>query len=147
MRLTDLDSSLEGGFVYPSKEIAHTCAGVDARVTVVLELLHLLVNLLMTGNIQLEVVVFMLAFALEGMQLFLELPSPMLSETRAKKCDLKFLEGSTDIAGLAKCFDANLCRGLLNNNLELGKYMAESTACSGDLKSYTSSSSSALVLP
>ncbi len=38
---------------------------------------------------------------------------------RTKKRGLKFLEDSTDIAGLAKLIDADLCRGLLKDKLEL----------------------------
>ncbi len=42
-----------------------------------------------------------------------------LGKSRANKHGLKFLEGGTDIAGLAKLVDANLIRGLLNNKFEL----------------------------
>ncbi len=43
----------------------------------------------------------------------------MVGKTRAKKCGPEFLEGSADIAGLAKLFDADLCWGLVKDNLEL----------------------------
>ncbi len=42
-----------------------------------------------------------------------------LGKIRAKKCGLEFLEGGMDIAGFSKLVDADLCRGLFNNQLEL----------------------------
>ncbi len=43
-----------------------------------------------------------------------------LSETRARKCELKFLKSGADMAGLAKLVDACLRRGVMGNHLELG---------------------------
>ncbi len=56
LRLTDLDSCLEGGFIYSSKIVAHTITRVNSSITVILEVLHLLEDLLMTGDTHLEVV-------------------------------------------------------------------------------------------
>ncbi len=119
MGLTDLNSSPEGGLVYSSKEIMSTSAWVNASVTAVLEVLHLLVDLLVVNKIGLEVVLLVFALMLEVVQIFFQLSGAALGKTRAKKRGLEFLEGGTDIAGLAKLVDADLCRGLFNNKLEL----------------------------
>ncbi len=74
----------------------------------------------MTDNIHLEVVGCKPPLALEGVQLLLKLPGPMLSKNGSKKHDLKFLEGSANIAGVAELIDTGLCRGLLDNELEFG---------------------------
>ncbi len=66
LRLLDLNSSLEGGLVYPPKEVLHMCAWVNACVTIVLEVLHLLGDLLMACNIGLEVVLLVFNLVPEG---------------------------------------------------------------------------------
>ncbi len=66
LRLTDLDNSLEGGLLNSSKEVAHTCPKIDTCVTISLEVLHLLVNPLVSGNVHLEVIILVLPLVLEG---------------------------------------------------------------------------------
>ncbi len=115
--LTDLDSCFEGGLVYPSKEIAHMGAWVDARVTIVLDVLHLLVDLLVRGNKQLEVIVLVLAPVSKIAQLFFELNGTTLGKPRAKERGLKFLEGGMNVAGLVKLIYAHFSRGLFYDQL------------------------------
>ncbi len=144
--LTDLDSGLEEGLIYLSKEILHTSVWVDASVTVILEVLHLLVDLLVAGNIELKVVLLVLALVLEVVQIFFQLSGAALGKTRAKKRGLKFLEGGTNIAGLAKLVDADLCRGLFNDTFELCITCSKVTAYLGERRSCLSSSNLASVL-
>ncbi len=107
-RLADLNSCPEGGFVYPSKKVAHKSTRVISSITIALEVLHLLEDLLVACNIHLEVIGLVLPLVLEGAQLFLELPSAILGKAWSKEHNLEFLEGSTHIAGLAKLINADL---------------------------------------
>ncbi len=52
LRLTDLDSCLEGGLIYPPEKVKHVSARIDASVTVILEVLHLLVDLFVADNVR-----------------------------------------------------------------------------------------------
>ncbi len=56
LRYTDFDCSLEVGFVYAPKKVMYACTSIDHSISVVLEVLHLLKNLLVISNINLEVV-------------------------------------------------------------------------------------------
>ncbi len=118
-RLTDLDSCVRRGLVYPSKKVMYMSARIDASITIILEVLHLLVDLFMGSNV-LEVLVLVLTPVLEGSKLLLKLPCLVLSENWSKKRGPEFLVGSADIAGLTELVDAGLCGGLLNNELEFG---------------------------
>ncbi len=82
-------------------------------MTIVLEVVHLLEDLLVVGKICLGVICLVLPFVLEGVQLLLSL---VLGKTWSKKCVLEFLESSTDIMGLVELVDAGLSRVLHNNN-------------------------------
>ncbi len=83
--ITDLDSCLEGGFVYLSKKIVHMSARVNSGITIILEVLHLTVDLFMVGNIHLEVFVLVLALVPKGVQLLLKLPGLVLGKAWSKK--------------------------------------------------------------
>ncbi len=72
--LTDLDDCLEGGFIYPSEKVMLTSDRINASVIIILEVLHLLVDLFMANNVSLKVVVLVLIPVLEGAQLLIELP-------------------------------------------------------------------------
>jgi hypothetical protein len=65
LRLTDLDSGLEGGLFNPPKKVPYAGTRVYASVTISLEVLHLLVYLFMAGNICLKVAGLILASVLE----------------------------------------------------------------------------------
>ncbi len=120
LRLSDLDSHLEGGLIYPSKKVMHANARIDASVTIILEVLHLLVDLFVVSNLHLEDLVLVLMSVLKGAQVLLELPCLVLGKTRSKERGLEFLVGGTGIVGLAELINAGLCRGRFNNEIEFG---------------------------
>ncbi len=95
------------------------CPKVCSSITVGLQVLHLLVDLLVEVNVCLEVTVLVLPFVLEGTQLLLELSGAVMGESRTKKCESEFLVCSTDNVGLAKLVNTGLNRGILHNDLEL----------------------------
>ncbi len=98
----------------------YTSATVNSSIIIILEVLHLLEDLLMASNIHLEVVGLKLPLVLEGMQLLFELSGVALGKTWTKKLELKFLEGSVDVAGLVELINGGLSRGLFGNNPEFG---------------------------
>ncbi len=91
LRLTNQDFGLEGGFVYPSKEIVHTSTRDIFSITIVHEVLHLLEDLV-AGNICLVVVGLEFPLVFEWAYLLLKLSSAALGEVWCKKCDLEFPE-------------------------------------------------------
>ncbi len=91
LRLADLNSHPEGGLVYPSEKVVHASTRVNSIITIMLEVLHLLEDLLMAGNVYLEVISLVLTLVLEGAQFNLELPSAMLGKAWSKECNLEFL--------------------------------------------------------
>ncbi len=95
------------------------CPKVYSSVTVCLQALHLLVDLLMLVNVCLEVTVLVLPFVIEGAQLILNLSSTSLGELWAKNREPEFLVCSMDIAGLARLVNTDLSRGILYDDLEL----------------------------
>ncbi len=80
MRFTNLDCSLEGGFVYPSNETLHMSTRGNLSITIVLEVLLLLIDLLVASNICPEVIGCKLPLVLKGTQLLLELSSTALGK-------------------------------------------------------------------
>ncbi len=56
LRLADLFSSLDRGLVYSPEKVMHMCANVNPSISIVLEVIHLLEGLVVTGNVHLEVV-------------------------------------------------------------------------------------------
>ncbi len=65
----------------------------------------------MASNVHLEVVKLVFTPVLEGAQLLLKSPCPVLSETGSKICGPDFLVGSPDIMGLVELVNAGLCGG------------------------------------
>ncbi len=88
LRLTDLNSGLEGGLLDASNELAYKSTKIDTSITVGLEVLHLLIDLLVLGNVRLKVVSLILPFVLEGAELLFELSSALLCETGPKEREL-----------------------------------------------------------
>ncbi len=84
-----------------------------------------MVDLLIPGNVHLEVVVPILPFIPEGPKFVLKLSGTSLSKAGPKEHDPQLLVSGTDIAGLAKLINAGLCSCILRDNLELSK--AQST--------------------
>ncbi len=85
LRFADLNSCLEGGFVYSSKRVEHACANVNPSISIILEILHMLVDLLVAGNIGLEAVGLLFSLVLEGAKFLLKLSSTTLGKTPTKK--------------------------------------------------------------
>ncbi len=65
LRLKDLNSSLERGLVDPRQEETCVDANVYTSISIILEVLHLLEDLFMMGNVGLKVAVFKVPFILE----------------------------------------------------------------------------------
>ncbi len=120
LRLTDLDSGLEGWFFNPRKKIAYLCPKIDTGIAISLEVLHLLEYLLVSGNVRLEVTVLVFPFVLEGTELFFELSSASLGEAGSKESEPQLQVCSAEIAGLAELVNAGLSRGILCDDLEFG---------------------------
>ncbi len=93
---------------------------INPSITIVLEVLHLLEDLLVAGKVHLEVVGLEFPLVLEGTKLLLKLSSMALVKTWTKKCKLEFLECSADILHLAELVDSGLSWGLFHNDLEFG---------------------------
>ncbi len=106
-----LNGSLEGWLVYSPKVITHVGTIVNASVIVILEIVHLLKNLFVTGHIHMNIVGLEFPLVLEGPQFDIELPRAMLGETQTKEHELELLECSADIGGLVKLIDEGFCRG------------------------------------
>ncbi len=87
-----MNSSLEGGFVYPTMEVAHVGVGIDSSITIFPEVLHLLKDLLVADNLHLKIVGLEFPLALEGAKLLFGLPKAALGKTWTKKNIMKFLE-------------------------------------------------------
>ncbi len=60
---------------------------IDTSITVDLEVLHLLIDLLVSGDVHLKVISLILPFVLEGAELFFELSGTLLCETGPKECE------------------------------------------------------------
>ncbi len=130
--LTDLNSSLERGLLDAPKEIAYSSPEVNTSIAISLEVLHLLIDLLVLGNVHLKVVFPELPFVLEGSELIFKLSCMVLSEAGPKECKPQLLVSGMDIAGLVKLINANICSCILNEYLKLSITMAESRINSGD---------------
>ncbi len=117
--LANLDSSLEEGFVYPPQEVTYTSPAVNPSITINFEVLHLLVNLLVAGNVCLEFVTLESPFVLEGMELIFQLSDAMLGETWTKKCKFELPVCGAKVAGLAELINAHLGWGPLTVILSL----------------------------
>ncbi len=88
---TNLDSSLEGGFFDSPKKVVHTCPKVDPSITTSLQVLHFLIDLLVTGNVHLEVAVLEFPLVLEGSKLLFELSGTALVKPGPRKVSMSFL--------------------------------------------------------
>ncbi len=64
LRLANLDGSLGEGFVYFTKKVAYADSGINPSITIILEVLLLLENLFVVGNIHLKVVTLEFPFIL-----------------------------------------------------------------------------------
>ncbi len=88
---TDLNSGLEGGFVYPPEKITCASPNVNPSITTILEVLHFLDNLLMTGNVHLEVVALEFSHVFEGAGLSLSCPARSWVKPGPKNVNWSFL--------------------------------------------------------
>ncbi len=79
LRFSNLDSCLS------PKEIVHISTRADPSITIIIEVLQLLEDLLVTSNIHLEVVVLEFPLVLKGTDLLFKLSSMVLGETWAKE--------------------------------------------------------------
>ncbi len=73
LRLTDQYSGLERGFINPRKKESNMCSAVNTRVSIGLEVLHLIEDPFAISNGGLAVAIFELPYVLEGMQLIFKL--------------------------------------------------------------------------
>ncbi len=88
LRLTDLNGSLDGGLLDAPKVVTYTSTKINTIITFGLEVLHLLVDLLVSGNVRLRVISLILPFLLEGSELFFKLSGASLCETGPKEHEL-----------------------------------------------------------
>ncbi len=66
----------------------YTRTEINTSITIGLEVLHLLIDLLVSGDVHLKVVSLILPFVLEGAELFFELSGVLLCETGPKEREL-----------------------------------------------------------
>ncbi len=85
LRLTDLNSGLEGGLLDAPKEVAYTSTKINTSIALGLEVLYLLIDRLVLGNVRLKIVALKLPFVLEGAELFFELSGALMCETGPKE--------------------------------------------------------------
>ncbi len=111
----------------------HAGTRVDSSITIILEVLNLFEDLLVGGNVHLEVIGLKFPLVLEGAQLLFKLSGVALGGAWSKKHELEFLEGSVEVAGLAKLIDAGLSNGHLNNDPEFSIAHDRITKNLGDL--------------
>ncbi len=122
MRFADLDSCLEGGLIYPLKEIAYTSIRINPSINIVLEVLYLLEDILVAGNVHLEVVGLEFPLALKRTKLLLKLPGMALGKTLTIKHKLEFLGGRVDILHLVELIGVGLGMGHFHNDLAFGAH-------------------------
>ncbi len=77
-------------------------AQVNPSIVISLKVLHLLVYLLVAGNIHLEVAVHVFPLVLEETELLFELLGMTLGKAQSREGMLKLPECSVDIVGLAQ---------------------------------------------
>ncbi len=133
IRFANLNRSLEGGFVYFSKKVAFMGSDINSSVTIILEVLHLLEDLFMAGNLCLEFVVLEFPLVLEGTELLFKLPSATLNPDQEEI--LEFLERSADIAGLVERVDAGLGTMILSPAKQMAKSRTQLKDCKSDMSS------------
>ncbi len=101
--LADLYSGLEGGL------IVYACPKIDdTGITLCLEVLHLLVDPLVSGNVCLEIIVLVLPHVLDGPKFIFKLSGLALGKSRTKKLESEFLVRGMEIAGFAKLINVGL---------------------------------------